>query len=161
MQVVECAGRDEMGRLVGRDRKVAARIDWMGGKFFFAGLRKPDGVYYDGSGLKGTASAGAGGDGPGWHGDGQLDGPRLGARDPERWGGREGAEHAHERVRRRHACDWVREEEPEREEEEEVIPRGGTYYTSGGPHIWAEGGVILRSNPENGCNTLLLYNVPS
>ena len=72
MQVVECAGRDEMGRLVGRDRKVAARIDWMGGKFFFAGLRKPDGVYYDGSGLKGTASAGAGGDGPGWHKEGDV-----------------------------------------------------------------------------------------
>ena len=42
MQVVECAEVDENGRMVKRDRKVAPRIDWLGGKFFFAGLKKSD-----------------------------------------------------------------------------------------------------------------------
>ncbi|KAL5498302.1 hypothetical protein ACEPAH_2443 [Sanghuangporus vaninii] len=40
MQVVECAEVDAHGRMVKRDRKVAPRIDWLGGKFFFAGLKK-------------------------------------------------------------------------------------------------------------------------
>lgn len=40
MQVVECAETDADGRVVRRDRKVAPRIDWLGGKFFFAGLKK-------------------------------------------------------------------------------------------------------------------------
>ncbi|EJD05066.1 uncharacterized protein FOMMEDRAFT_145701 [Fomitiporia mediterranea MF3/22] len=43
MQVVECAELDEHGRLVKRDRKIASRIDWLGGKFFFAGLSPANG----------------------------------------------------------------------------------------------------------------------
>lgn len=42
MQVIECDELDEYGRMVKRDRKVASRIDWLGGKFFFAGLKRSE-----------------------------------------------------------------------------------------------------------------------
>ena len=43
MSVVSCEETDADGRIVRRDRKVAPRIDWLGGKFFFAGLKRCSG----------------------------------------------------------------------------------------------------------------------